>query len=243
MGKTVLPGYYDGDGAFVEGWGFISAEDGTFVSLEDDDNMDEWISLFGDLPEDWDEEWLTEAAEMESCDYTYAKTCYSQYASCMLILGNEDFTEAYEEQYGDLVKMADFIECTAVDWDGEDKTNDSYQNDNWYQNYGADDAEAEDGDADADEDEAEGAGEQTVYVGPSCSNGQYIKLAVYSDQYCSAPLEYTVQQVLGDVLMDDDSNGSPIDMIPKTCISCESDVSKFRQSTKLNFHSIARHTF
>jgi hypothetical protein len=36
------------------------------------------------------------------------------------------------------------------------------------------------------------------------ANGQDINLAVYSDYYCSVPTDLTVQQVLGDVLMDAD---------------------------------------
>lgn len=224
MGMEVLPGYYDDDGAFVEEWGFISQEDGVFVSLQDEENMADWIGLFGDLPEDWDEDWLEEASEMESCNYDYSGTCYSQYASCMLIMGNEDFVEAYEAQYGEMVRMSDFLECTAVDWDGEDKS--GYQNNYWYQ---SDCEEGEDCEENNDENEGEDGEAQQLYVGPSCSNSKTIKLAVYSDYYCSVLTDLTVQQVLGDVLMDaDDSNGSPIDMIPKTCISCQQDVSDFR---------------
>jgi hypothetical protein len=228
MGMKVLPGYYGDDGTFVEEWGFISQEDGVFVSLQDEDNMADWIGLFGDLPEDWSEDWLDEASELESCNYDYSGTCYSQYASCMLIMGNEDFVEAYETQYGELGRMSDYLECTAVDWDGEDKS--SYQNNYWYQK------NCEDGeDCEEENNDDQEAGEaQTVYVGPSCSNGKTIKLAVYSDYYCSKPTDLTVQQVLGDVLMDaDESNGSPIDMIPKTCVSCLQDVSDFRALTQL----------
>jgi hypothetical protein len=46
MGMKVLPGYYNDDGTFVEEWGFISQEDGVFVSLQDEDNMADWIGLF-----------------------------------------------------------------------------------------------------------------------------------------------------------------------------------------------------
>jgi hypothetical protein len=233
MNMKVLPGYYDDDGAFVEEWGYISKEDGAFVSLQDEDNMADWIGLFGDMPEDWDEDWFEEADEMESCNFDYAGTCYSQYASCMLILGNEDFVEAYSAQYGDMVKMADYLECTAVDWDGEDKSN--YQNNYWYQNdcEGEDCEEQEEGN-DEEEEEGEAAEEQQLYVGPSCSSNKNIKLAVYSDQYCTVPTNYSVKQVLGDVLMDaDESNGSPIDMIPDTCISCLQSVSEFRPVTQL----------
>jgi hypothetical protein len=225
MGMKVLPGYYDDDGVFVEAWGYISKEDGAFVSLQDEDNMADWIGLFGDLPEDWSEDWLDEASELESCNYDYSGTCYSQYASCMLIMGNEDFVEAYEAQYGEMVSMSDYIECTAVDWDGEDKS--GYQNNYWYQNNCEEGGDCEEENNDDKEDGEDGEA-QTVYVGPSCSNSKTIKLAVYSDYYCSVLTDLTVQQVLGDVLMNaDESNGSPLDMIPKTCVSCLQDVSDF----------------
>jgi hypothetical protein len=218
MGVQVLPGYYDADGVFVAAWGYMSAtEDVGYVSLEEDDNMSVWIELFGELPEGWDENWAQDGGEVESCNFDYAGSCYSQYASCMLILGDEDFTQAYEETYGEMVKMADFLECTAVDWDGQDKS--MYQ---YYSNSNTGEGEEK------QQQECEDCEEQSVYVGPSCSNGKTIKLAVYSDQYCSQLTDLTVQQVLGDVLMDDDSEGSPIDMIPNTCISCLASVSAIR---------------
>jgi hypothetical protein len=224
MGMDVLSGYYNDDGTFVEEWGFISQEDGvTFVSLQDEENMADWIGLFGDLPEGWSEDWFDQASELESCNIDYSGTCYSQYASCMLIMGNEDFVEAYEAQYGEMVRMSDYVECTEVDWDGEDKSN--YQNNYWYQKNCEEGGDCEEQE---NNDETEAGEAQTVYVGPSCSNSKTIKLAVYSDSYCSVLTNFTVKQVLGDVLLNtDESNGSPIDMIPKTCVSCLQTVSDF----------------
>jgi hypothetical protein len=35
----------------------------------------------------------------------------------MLIMGNQDFVEAYEAQYGELGHVRFYLECTAVDWE------------------------------------------------------------------------------------------------------------------------------
>jgi hypothetical protein len=81
--------------------------------------MADWIGLSATCPKTGRR--VLDEAYDESCNYDYSGTRYSQYASCMLIMGNQDFVETYEAQYGELGHVRFYLECTAVDWDGEDR--------------------------------------------------------------------------------------------------------------------------
>lgn len=247
-GKQIMNGYYDGDGAFTQVYGYFNSQ-GEYVSLEDDEI--EWDEdLWGEMPELWDG--VTE--ETESCTYQYAGTCYNQYDACMQILEDEQYQEykyyqqaqangnyqqgQQEDNNRYRATLKDFLECVEVEpqaaYYGNDYANYMYavENGNYqnnaqngqYYNYDCNGNEACQQQQQYRENEYEynrnKYQNRRYYIGPHCgSNNKDITLAVYKDEYCSVLDEHsTVEGILGYSVVTDQ-----LDLMPSECMRCMDD--------------------
>jgi hypothetical protein len=242
-GKPVVNGYYE-NGVFYNVYGYFS-NDGTFVSLEDDDiTWDQ--TLWGEEPdgfEDVDE-------NTESCLYKYASSCYNQYDACMQVLEDEDYTEyqSYQAQaaayssagssYGQVQQqqrstLKDFLGCVEV-FPMEKYGNQYYQQSQYANQQSYQNANNQYNCYDGDENcqkmqeyasqmyayQQEKQSYRRYFIGPICgSNGRDISLSVYEDEYCSVPdSTSTVESVLGYSPYFQNMN-----MFPTECIACLAD--------------------
>ena len=205
-GHQIVNGFYDSYGKFYVSWGYLSGDDGTFISLED--TSISWDStIYGEISQKWDEELLEDGAMVSSCKYKYTSECAAQYDSCMaLVADNEDSEndENNQQQPSSTapVSLKEHLECTPIDMDTFNSMSQKKQTyeQNAYGKY-AQSNSCEEGDQ-----ECTGQYDQ-LYTGPHCGdNGVGVSLAVYTDEYCSNyASKYTVQEVLG-VSVNEDAN-------------------------------------
>lgn len=238
-GQTIMNGYYDGDGAFNQVYGYFNAN-GEYVSLEEEEiSWDE--TLFGEQPDGWDG--VTQ--ETESCNYAYAGSCANQYEACMQILQDETYMQYQQYQQNqqnganaaERASLKDFLGCVEVENDGSNQwaINQYYQENggsyyyNQYQQQNGQDYDCNGNEYCEQQKEYQENVQQynqdqfqnrRFYIGPHCgSNSRTISLAVYRDPYCSVIDDSTtVKSLLGY-----EPNSEALDLFPDECMNCYSD--------------------
>ena len=251
-GHQIVNGYtsYDdyGNEEFVAEWGFIGY-DNAFHSLEDDGALKEWDEDaygFG-LPEGW-KEYMNKADELESCAYDSSSSCYNQFFSCMQVLNADEYQEFIEEynsayyetmyeeaeEAKERASLTDYLQCTAVDYDGDIETDDNNNNNNENANEEGYNWAAANGNYNSNSNSNSNSaakyasyqnddGSYNFYVGPHC-DGDTISLGVYVDEYCS---QYASGVDVTDVLGYDPMEGSSLNIVPNECVSCQYDEVSF----------------
>jgi hypothetical protein len=219
-GHPIVNGYYDGYGYFNTAWGYVSGYGGNFINLEDASIT--WDrSIYGQLSENWDEDWLEGGAMLEQCKSSYMEGCRNEYESCLEFLTDEEDYENYQTSSS----LKQYLECSAVDMDAYADTKQKRQQyeknvREQQQGYYEENVECDDGDencAEVQDVEEEGEYDQ-LYIGPHCGDDTFgISLAVYTDEYCSRYHSETVEEVLGTSV-----NEAEINFFPQQCLSCVS---------------------
>jgi hypothetical protein len=218
-GRPIVNGFYDGYGQFNAAWGYVSGYGGTFINLEDASIT--WDpSIYGQLSESWDEDWLEGGAMLEQCKSSYTEGCRDEYESCLEFLTDEEDYENYQTS-----SLKQYLECSAVDMDAyayAKQKRQQYEKNvrEQQQGYYEEDVECDDGDEDCaeDQDVEEESEYDQLYIGPHCGDDTFgISLAVYTDEYCSSYHSETVEQVLGTSV-----NEAEINFFPHQCLSCVS---------------------
>jgi hypothetical protein len=218
-GRPIVNGFYDGYGQFNAAWGYVSGYSGSFINLEDTSIT--WDpSIYGQLSESWDEDWLESGAMLEQCKNSYMEGCRDEYESCLEFLTDEEDNENYQKS-----SLKDYLECSAVDMDAyayAKQKRQQYEKNvrEQQQGYYEKDVECDDGDEDcAQGQQVEEESEyDQLYIGPHCGDDTFgISLAVYTDEYCTNYHSETVEEVLGTSV-----NEAEINFFPQQCLSCVS---------------------
>eukprot|EP00977_Amphora_coffeiformis_P000989 scaffold212_cov173-Amphora_coffeaeformis.AAC.15 len=235
--RTIYPGFYDSDGQFNACWGYSSANNG-FICLDtelaDGPGVYWDTDIFGTAPETWTyflyNGYIVDQQEL--CDSRYSSSCYNQYDACMEILNYQqpqgNNYNNVESGNGGRLKLIELLQCVPISENDiqysalafytkyvyaqerfqqyntqtENYASNNGQNGNYYKKYYGDNgAEAS----------------ANLYIGPACGgDSMAIKLAVYSDEYCTQRVhETSVSELLGYNPLAENT-----DIFPSECISC-----------------------
>ncbi|GAX20831.1 hypothetical protein FisN_7Hh145 [Fistulifera solaris] len=239
-GKPVYNGYFDGNGDFIQGYGYFN-DRGTYTSLETELDNTQWdASLWGEFPATWQNVDL----QSEDCSGEYASSCSNQYDACMVILQDGDYMGYQQSMHGygsysenmrgsngqTTYSLKDFVACTEIEMfqDGNDYANQQYYEQQYMnkQQYFEEQYNCYDGDENCAQKreyamnqynyEMQQYMNRQYFIGPHCSgDGRTITLAVYKDQYCSVlDSDTTVKELIGyDPVQQ-------VELVPEECISC-----------------------